>query len=43
MLNEEQDAICARHDLDLLPPTSQIASATPSHITTHCHSPTYLH
>ncbi len=39
MLNKEQDAICARHDLDLLPPTSQIVVATSSHIvvvTTPC-------
>lgn len=32
MLNEQQDAICARHDLDLLPPTSQIVIAMSSYI-----------
>ncbi len=40
MFNKEWATICARHDLDLLPPTSQIALATSSHIvvvTTHCH------
>jgi hypothetical protein len=32
MFNEEQDAICALHDLDLLMPTLQIVIVTSPHV-----------